>query len=88
MAESSETVEQLERRLAELRAMFGRIERGCLQPGDRSLLIGLISELIEEAENNGQDWASLELSEAEQAWLRKHAGAEVLEDSTSGKPRS
>lgn len=83
MAENIENVEDLERRLAELRAVLGRIEGGHLEIGDRPLLLELISELIEQAEANGQQWVSLGLSDEEEALVQKSVKAIAVEDSTS-----
>lgn len=50
MAESSETIEQLERRLSELRAALKRVEERRLEKGDWAELDGFYADAIAELE--------------------------------------
>jgi hypothetical protein len=74
--------ERIDRTLAELRALLGRIDQHHLEADDWAVVDALVSELIDQAEP-GRERLIVELSDEEKASGGKTGGAVGAEDSTS-----
>lgn len=82
------SVEELQRRLTQLRSLQERLDQGHLDINDRPLLLELLSNLIGEAERNGEESATLELLEAVPAVADRAGAVGGVEASTRNKARS